>query len=115
MSRPYICTLEIWRKLYFSPLMMPLTTSDASIMPPGQMHGVNTPNASFCRGGHWFNLDTMHLTELSRFVDVSNGNFVTNHSHRGTLETLCRLVLALPILPRTRSELFSSHVSRHRG
>ncbi|KAI9452915.1 hypothetical protein HD554DRAFT_2179724 [Boletus coccyginus] len=79
-----------------------LYPGDLAIMPPGQMHGVNTPNASFCRGGHYFNLDTMHLTELSRFVDASRGNFVTNATHRGTLETLCRLVLALPILPRTR-------------
>lgn len=37
-------------------------------MPPGQHHAVFTPVAGFSRGGRYFNLDTMHLTELSRFV-----------------------------------------------
>lgn len=74
------------------------------IMPPGQHHTVYTPVAGFSRGGHFFNLDTMHLTELSRFVDTTQGQFVTNDTHFGTLETLCRLVISLTILPKSRSE-----------
>ncbi|KAF8418641.1 hypothetical protein L210DRAFT_3578800, partial [Boletus edulis BED1] len=79
-----------------------LRPGDLLIMPPGQIHTVYTPVASFCRGGHFFNYDMMHLTELSRFVDTTKGSCVTNQAHAGTLETLCRLVIALPILPSTR-------------
>ncbi|KAH0825904.1 hypothetical protein J3R83DRAFT_7657 [Lanmaoa asiatica] len=80
-----------------------LYPGDLIIMPPGQLHAVYTPVASFCRGGHFYNLDTMHLTELSRFVDTTAGKYVTNQAHSGTLETLCRLVLVLPAIPRTRN------------
>lgn len=73
-------------------------------MPPGQHHAVYTPVASFSRGGHYLNLDMMHLTELSRFVDRTHGKFVTNEVHHGTLETLCRMVISLTILPISRSE-----------
>ncbi|KAF8422594.1 hypothetical protein L210DRAFT_891763 [Boletus edulis BED1] len=79
-----------------------LCAGDLIIMPPGQIHSVYTPVASFCRGGHFFNLDTMHLTELSRFVDTTHGKFATNQAHSGTLQTLCRIILALPYLPKTR-------------
>ena len=55
------------------------------IMPPGQHHTVYNPVAGFSRGGHFFNLDTMHLMELSRFVDNTQGEYVTNDIHYGTL------------------------------
>ena len=90
----------------YSSLFSCLLTSNHSIMPPGQIHGVFTPVGSFCQGGHFFNLDIMHLTELSRFADVSMGNFITNQAHRGTLNTLCRIVLTLPFLPKTHSKHF---------
>lgn len=73
-------------------------------MPPGQHHAVYTPVAGFSRGGHFFNLDTMHLTELSRFTDATHGTHITNDFHSGTLETLCRLVLVLPVLQESRSK-----------
>ena len=73
-------------------------------MPPGKLHTVYTPVAGFSRGGHLFNLDTMHLTELSRFIDSRVGKYLTNDSHLGTLETLCRLVISLTMLPKRRSE-----------
>ena len=72
-------------------------------MPPGQPHTVYTPISGMCRGGHFFNLDTMHLTELSRFLDATRGKSFTNQVHHGTLETLCRLVLALPFINSPRS------------
>ena len=75
-------------------------------MPPGQLHTVYTPVAGFSRGGHFFNLDTMHLTEMSRFLDATSGSFFTNDYHHGTLETLCRLVISLTILPESRSKSF---------
>ena len=58
-------------------------------MPPGQFHTVYIPVASFCRRGHFFNLDTMHLMELLRFIDTTQGAYVTNNSHLRTLEILC--------------------------
>ena len=73
-------------------------------MTPVQLHTVYTPVASFSHGGHFFNMDTMHLTELSRFVDVTRGSFVTNDTHSGTLEILCQMVLSLTTLPKSRSE-----------
>lgn len=73
-------------------------------MPPCQHHAVYTPAASFYKGGHFFNIDTMHLTEVSRFVDATKGSYVTNDTHAGTLETLCRIVISLTILPESRSE-----------
>ncbi|KAF8414349.1 hypothetical protein L210DRAFT_3514070, partial [Boletus edulis BED1] len=54
-------------------------------------------SSCFAWGRHYFNLDTMHLTELSRFMDK------TNDVHYGTLETLCRLVIGLTILPKSRT------------
>ncbi|KAG6374579.1 hypothetical protein JVT61DRAFT_3933 [Boletus reticuloceps] len=66
-------------------LMLHLRPSDAIIMPPGQIHGVFTPVASVCQGGHFFNLDAMHLTELSRFVDASK-------LYRRSLICLCGMV-----------------------
>ncbi|KAG6377645.1 hypothetical protein JVT61DRAFT_14401 [Boletus reticuloceps] len=73
-------------------------------MPPSQLHTMYTPVAGFCCRGHFFNFDTMHLTELSRFVDKLKGVYMTNYSHMGILETLCRMVISLTILPESRSE-----------
>lgn len=47
----------------------------------------------------------MHLMELSRFMDRTEAKYVTNDSHQGTLEMLCRMVISLTILSRSRSEL----------
>ena len=46
-------------------------------------------------GGHFFNLNTMHLMKLSRFLDTTHSKSFMNRVHHGTLETLCTLVLAL--------------------
>lgn len=74
-------------------------------MPPGQIHTVYTPVAGFCKGGHFHNYDTMHLAEHSRHIDKYKGRYLTNEDQRGTLETLCRMVLALPIINGSRSKL----------
>ena len=73
-------------------------------MPPGLVHSVFTQEAGFCRGGHLYNLDAMHLAEVSRYIDHTKGDNVTNDTHQGVLETLCRMVIALTILPESRSE-----------
>ena len=75
-------------------------------MLPEKHHMVYMPVAGLSRGGHSFSLDTMHLTELSRSVDSEAGKYITNDSHLGTLETLCRLVIFLTVLPKWRSESY---------
>ncbi|KAH0833798.1 hypothetical protein J3R83DRAFT_10946 [Lanmaoa asiatica] len=80
-----------------------LYPGDLVIMPPGEMHTVYTPAACFCRGGHFFSYHAMHLTEQSRRVDRLKGRYVTNQQHRGTLETLARMVIALPIISESKA------------
>ncbi|KAH0826479.1 hypothetical protein J3R83DRAFT_5482 [Lanmaoa asiatica] len=80
-----------------------LYPGDLVVMPPGQMHAVYTPAACFCRGGHFFSYDALHLTEQSRNVDRLKGRYVTNQQHRGTLETLSRMVIALPIISESKT------------
>lgn len=72
-------------------------------MPPRQMHAIYTPIASMCQGGHFFNLNAMHLTKLSWSLDSINGTLLTNQVHAGTLESLCRLVLVLPFINSPQS------------
>jgi hypothetical protein len=63
-------------------------------MPPGYWHEVYTPTHSICRGGHFFSLETMHLTEMSWRVDRKRGSTADNYA--GVLRSLCRIALALP-------------------
>ncbi|KAG6377651.1 hypothetical protein JVT61DRAFT_14411 [Boletus reticuloceps] len=82
--------------------MVHLYHGDLVIIPPSQYHTVYTPVAGFCHGGHFFNFNTMHLTELSRFIDTTKASYVTNDAHLGTLETLCRMVISWTILPESQ-------------
>ena len=79
-----------------------------SFIPPGLIHSVFTPNPSFARGGHFVCLDSMHLTEVARDIDAVYSGFTTNTDHPHMLETLVRLVLALPRLDPLRGEYLSS-------
>jgi hypothetical protein len=63
------------------------------------MHAVYTPVPSFATGGHFYHYHTMHLTELSRYIDFRKAGFLTNQSHGNALETLQRMAVALPRLP----------------
>ncbi|KAG6370691.1 hypothetical protein JVT61DRAFT_11072 [Boletus reticuloceps] len=72
------------------------------IMPPGQMHAIYTPVACFCRGKHFFSYNALHLTEQSQHVDKLKGQYITNKEHRGTLETMAHMVIALPIISRSK-------------
>ncbi|KAG1722732.1 uncharacterized protein EDB91DRAFT_1255929 [Suillus paluster] len=75
-----------------------LSKGDLFFQPPGLYHAVYTPVPSFATGGHFYNYECMHLTELSRYVDVKEGIFLTNQVHEHTIETLQRLVINLPRL-----------------
>lgn len=68
------------------------------ILPPGIVHAVYTPVPSFCTGGHFYNYSCMHLTELSRYVDAEVARTSTNQDMEHALETLRRMVIALPYL-----------------
>lgn len=80
-----------------------LLPGDMLIMPPWQVHAVYTPVASFATGGHFYHYGCMHLTELSRYVDVTVGDCLTNQNLYHALETLRRMIIAIPRLsPRIK-------------
>ncbi|KAG1771574.1 hypothetical protein EV702DRAFT_1201889 [Suillus placidus] len=73
-----------------------LEEGDLFIQPPGQYHAVYTPTDCFAKGAHCLNLEFLHHSELSRFVDAKKGHFLTNQVHQHSLETLERMVIYLP-------------------
>ncbi|KAG2136434.1 hypothetical protein DEU56DRAFT_913013 [Suillus clintonianus] len=80
-----------------------LYPGDIIIMPPAQVHAVYTPVASLATGGHFYHYGCMHLTEISRYLDVSSGDCLTNQILHNALETLRRMMIAMPRLsPRIR-------------
>ncbi|KAG1791151.1 uncharacterized protein HD556DRAFT_1445406 [Suillus plorans] len=83
-----------------------LLPGDMLIQPPGQFHAVYTPVTSFATGGHFYNYETMHLTELSRYIDHKQGRTLTNQVHEHSLETFQRMVINLPRISR-RIKLYS--------
>ncbi|KAG2336299.1 hypothetical protein BDR05DRAFT_1005990 [Suillus weaverae] len=72
---------------------------DLLIQPPGQFHAVYTPVATFATGGHFYNHEYMHLTELSRYTDHTKGTTFTNQTHDHSIATFERMVINLPYLP----------------
>ncbi|KAG2063199.1 hypothetical protein BDR04DRAFT_1164120 [Suillus decipiens] len=83
-----------------------LLPGDMLIQPAGQFHAVYTPVASFATGGHFYNYESMHLTELSRYIDHKQGKHLTNQVHEHSLETFQRMVVNLPRISR-RVKLYS--------
>ncbi|KAG1724834.1 hypothetical protein EDD22DRAFT_961751 [Suillus occidentalis] len=75
-----------------------LRAGDIFIMPPGVVHAVYTPVASFATGGHFYHHSCMHLTELSRYIDAEVASSATNQTVDHALETLRRMVIMLPYL-----------------
>jgi hypothetical protein len=73
------------------------------LLPPATVHAVYTPVASFSTGGHFYHYSCMHLTELARYIDAEVGDISTNQALNHALETLRRMVIAVPYLsPRIR-------------
>ncbi|KAG1825323.1 hypothetical protein DFJ58DRAFT_738539 [Suillus subalutaceus] len=75
-----------------------LKPGDMLILPPGVVHAVYTPVPSFSTGGHFYHYSCMHLTELSRFIDAESASTTTNQDMEHALETLRRMVIAIPYL-----------------
>jgi hypothetical protein len=78
-------------------------------MPPGVVHAVYTPVASFATGGHFYHHSCMHLTELSRYIDAEVASSATNQTVDHALETLRRMVIMLPYLS-TRLGMYFGHL-----
>ncbi|KAG2083677.1 uncharacterized protein F5147DRAFT_660107 [Suillus discolor] len=77
-----------------------LLPGDMLIQPPSQFHAVYTPVTSFATGGHFYNYETMHLMEISRYIDHKQGRTLTNQVHEHSLETFQRMVINLPRISR---------------
>ncbi|KAG2747790.1 hypothetical protein P692DRAFT_20736971 [Suillus brevipes Sb2] len=86
---------------------------DLLIQPPGQFHAVYTPVATFATGGHFYNHQYMHLTELSRYADHTKGTFFTNQIHEHSIATFQRMIINLPYLPSAVSKWYISTSSSY--
>ncbi|KAG1761763.1 hypothetical protein EV702DRAFT_1206970 [Suillus placidus] len=92
-----------WIRKHCAAEVITLFPGDTLIMPPGQLHAVYTPVASFATGGHFYHYECMHLTEISRYLDAVVGDCLTNQTLHNALETLRRMIIGIPRLsPRIR-------------
>ena len=64
---------------------------------PGCLHEVYTPIPSIVRGGHFYNYNSLHLTEVSRAIDYMTNASLSNQTHNSTPLTLVMMMLALPL------------------
>ncbi|KAG2108259.1 uncharacterized protein F5147DRAFT_773843 [Suillus discolor] len=94
---------KAWLKKHCNTGLITLRPGDMLIQPPGTMHAVYTPVASFATGGHFYHYLCMHLTELARYIDVKVGDSMTNQALDHALETLRHMVIAIPYLSSTIS------------
>ncbi|KAG2353796.1 hypothetical protein BDR07DRAFT_1495650 [Suillus spraguei] len=89
---------QAWIRANCDAEVITLLPGDILIIPPGQVHAVYTPVASFATGGHFYHYGCMHLTEMSRYLDVVAGDCLTNQNLHNALETLRRMMIAIPRL-----------------
>ncbi|KAG1830502.1 hypothetical protein DFJ58DRAFT_736937 [Suillus subalutaceus] len=89
---------KAWLKQHCDAELITLLAGDMLIQPPCTMHAVYTPIASFATGGHFYHYACMHLTELARYIDVEVADSTTNQALEHALETLRRMVIAIPYL-----------------
>ncbi|KAH7904054.1 hypothetical protein BJ138DRAFT_1119778 [Hygrophoropsis aurantiaca] len=82
-----------------------LNPGDALLQPAGSLHAVYTPDASFCTGGFFSCLDTLHLMEHSHRVDATLAPLVTNQEHEHCLDTLYAQTLCREILEHLHSDI----------
>ncbi|KAL0574062.1 hypothetical protein V5O48_007891 [Marasmius crinis-equi] len=81
-----------------------LMRGDTLFMPPGIIHMVYTPVPSIFRGSSFWNFHFMHLSAFSLKADSTAGDILTNvdHSSDVIFDTIIRLVLAIPVVPKFR-------------
>lgn len=100
------CIPRFWQQETCCAFLVPslglFLTRWISIMPPGTWHVVYTPTPSYVTGGHFYTLESLHLTEFSRVYDHRpEGRFATNAEH-DTLRILSRMAIALPVFQASR-------------
>ncbi|KAG2352812.1 hypothetical protein BDR07DRAFT_1497598 [Suillus spraguei] len=78
-----------------------LLPGDLLFQPAGQVHAVYTPVPSFATGGSFYHYDSLHLTEMSRYIDANKAQFLTNQVHENAVETFQRMLIALPRLTQS--------------
>ncbi|KAG2062626.1 hypothetical protein BDR04DRAFT_1123818 [Suillus decipiens] len=87
---------ESWIRQNCNAEVVTLRRGDMLMMPPSQVHAVYTPVASFVIGGHFYHYGGMHLTKMSRYLDVTVADCLTNQDLHIALETLRRMMIAIP-------------------
>ena len=75
---------------------------DIIIMPPGTFHEVFTPCPSVTIGGHFYSYHTLHLTEVSRLIDVASEGGFTNADHSSSGLTMALMMACLPFMKKYR-------------
>ncbi|KAI0086720.1 hypothetical protein BDY19DRAFT_342648 [Irpex rosettiformis] len=65
------------------------------IQPPGALHLVYTLERSIFTCGHFYTLESMHLTEVARACAACTNQRGTNASHPGSARVLSRIALSL--------------------
>ncbi|KIY63765.1 hypothetical protein CYLTODRAFT_493641 [Cylindrobasidium torrendii FP15055 ss-10] len=77
-----------------------LEAGDGYLQVPGAVHWVITLEECFTRGGSYYNLHSMHLTEAARRVDVLYSHLTTNvdADDMGVYGALASLLAALPMM-----------------
>ncbi|KAF8954170.1 hypothetical protein BDZ97DRAFT_1928679 [Flammula alnicola] len=82
------------------------SAGDIIVQPPGMPHEVYTPTPTVAIGGHLYTYGSMHLTEISRALDVDTAGHHSNQVHASAPLTLSMMMCALP----TYSACGESHV-----
>ncbi|KAG1720983.1 uncharacterized protein EDB91DRAFT_1256739 [Suillus paluster] len=89
-----------WLEKHCDGEVIVLRPGDMLIMPPGTIHAVYTPVASFATGGHFYHYMCLHLTELARYIDAEVADSTTNQALEHAVETLRRMMIMVPYLSR---------------
>ncbi|KAJ3791949.1 hypothetical protein GGU11DRAFT_750805 [Lentinula aff. detonsa] len=76
--------------------LMYLHPGDFFFQPPGAVHLVYTPQACVASGGHFYNYDSLHLTEWTRRIQHLQSNAVTNQDLARVKEVLNMMMLNFP-------------------
>ncbi|KAJ3750353.1 hypothetical protein DFH05DRAFT_1455388 [Lentinula detonsa] len=76
--------------------LMYLCPGDFFFQPPGAVHLVYTPRACVASGGHFYNYDSLHLTEWTRRIQHLQFNAVTNQDPAHVKEVLNMMMLNFP-------------------
>ncbi|KAI0094116.1 hypothetical protein BDY19DRAFT_743 [Irpex rosettiformis] len=77
------------------PVSLVLKPGTILIQPAGCIHLVYTLENSVFTGGHFFMLDGMHFTEVTRACAVATRTDITNAFHPGCIRSLCRIALSI--------------------